>query len=184
MIWVRGQIVADEALTISVLDRTFEHGLGLFETFRTWNGHPTLLPRHLDRLSRSAGELGLPLDRADLPDAAAVADLLRAEGRSGDAMLRITLSGGISAIAGLDTLDESLPLAPAGSSGRCGDRLALAGAIGPAGGSQDLELLVQPADVRERPERGFRRVRDDLTGRPALGRQPHEPLRGGGRASS
>ena len=34
MIWVRGQIVPDEELTISVLDRTFEHGLGLFETLR------------------------------------------------------------------------------------------------------------------------------------------------------
>ena len=43
LIWVRGEIVPDDALRISVLDRTFEHGLGLFETFRTWNGHPTLL---------------------------------------------------------------------------------------------------------------------------------------------
>ena len=40
MIWFRGEVVPDEALRISVLDRTFEHGLGLFETFRTWNGHP------------------------------------------------------------------------------------------------------------------------------------------------
>ena len=38
MIWVKGEIVADEALTISALDRTFEHGLGLFETLRTWGG--------------------------------------------------------------------------------------------------------------------------------------------------
>ena len=44
MIWVRGQIVPDDGLSISVLDRTFEHGLGLFETLRTWNGQPTLLP--------------------------------------------------------------------------------------------------------------------------------------------
>ena len=43
MIWVKGRLVPDEELRISVLDRTFEHGLGLFETFRTWNGHPTLL---------------------------------------------------------------------------------------------------------------------------------------------
>ena len=105
MIWVRGQVVADLALSISVLDRTFEHGLGLFETLRTWNGHPTLLPRHLDRLSRSAAELGLPLDQADLPDAEAVADLLRTEGRSGDASLRITLSRRDLPHAGLDTLD-------------------------------------------------------------------------------
>ena len=61
MIWVHGEIVPDDALGISVLDRTFEHGLGLFETFRTWNGHATLLDRHLDRLTRSAHELGLPL---------------------------------------------------------------------------------------------------------------------------
>ncbi len=33
MIWTRGELVADEALRVSVLDRTFEHGLGLFETF-------------------------------------------------------------------------------------------------------------------------------------------------------
>jgi branched-subunit amino acid aminotransferase/4-amino-4-deoxychorismate lyase len=112
MIWVRGQVVADEALTISVLDRTFEHGLGLFETFRTWNGHPTLLPRHLDRLSRSARELGLPLGRADLPDAAAVAELLRAEGRSGDAVFRITLSGGISPSQGSTLWMRAFPLPP------------------------------------------------------------------------
>ena len=34
MIWSRGELIADDALKISVLDRTFEHGLGLFETFR------------------------------------------------------------------------------------------------------------------------------------------------------
>ncbi len=40
MIWVNGRIVPDPSLTISVLDRTFEHGLGLFETLRTWQGEP------------------------------------------------------------------------------------------------------------------------------------------------
>ena len=40
MIWVRGRIVPDDALAISVLDRTFEHGLGLFETLRTWEASP------------------------------------------------------------------------------------------------------------------------------------------------
>jgi branched-subunit amino acid aminotransferase/4-amino-4-deoxychorismate lyase len=100
MIWTRGALVADDELKVSVLDRTFEHGLGLFETFRTWNGHATLLPRHLDRLARSASELGLPLEPAQCPDEKAVRALLRAEGRSGDARLRITLSGGLSASHG------------------------------------------------------------------------------------
>lgn len=114
MIWVAGQIVPDDALRVSVLDRTFEHGLGLFETLRTWNGVPTLLSRHLDRLQRSADALGLPLAGVMRPDHAAVAALLAAEGRSGDALLRITLSGGTSAEGGatlwLRALDLPRPL--------------------------------------------------------------------------
>jgi branched-subunit amino acid aminotransferase/4-amino-4-deoxychorismate lyase len=112
MIWVHGQIVADDALLISVLDRTFEHGLGLFETFRTWNGHPTLLPRHLDRLRRSARELGLPLEESALPDHAAIGALLQADARQGDAMLRVTLSGGLSESSGGTLWMRSFPLPP------------------------------------------------------------------------
>ncbi len=81
MIWTRGEIIPDEALRISVLDRTFEHGLGLFETFRTWNGHATLLDRHLERMRRSADELGLPLYTGDLPDFGAVVRLKQATSR-------------------------------------------------------------------------------------------------------
>ncbi len=117
MIWVRGQIVADEALSVSVLDRTFEHGLGLFETFRTWNSRPTLLPRHLDRLTRSAAELGVPCDREALPDARAVQSLLEADGRQGDAMLRITLSGGLSESAGSTLWMRSFELPPSSPAG-------------------------------------------------------------------
>src|SRR5271166_3903504 len=98
MIWAWGELVADDALMVSALDRTFEHGLGLFETFRTWNGHPTLLDRHLERMERSAGELGLALDPKQLPDARAVEELIAASTSSlaagDDARLRLTLSGG------------------------------------------------------------------------------------------
>lgn len=94
MIWVDGKIVPDNELKVSVLDRTFEHGLGLFETLRTWNGRATLLERHLARMENSARELGLPILRARLPDHEAVADLLQADRSSGDVILRITMSGG------------------------------------------------------------------------------------------
>lgn len=94
MIWVRGAIVADEDLKISALDRTFEHGLGLFETLRTWGGRPTLLDRHLARLRGWAEALGLPFDPGDLPDSEAVRALREAEGAEGDGSLRIVLSGG------------------------------------------------------------------------------------------
>jgi len=100
MIWVHGEIVADHALQVSVLDRTFEHGLGLFETFRTWNGHPTLLLRHVERLRRSAGELGLPLESGQLPDVKAVFDLIQANrphlGPDQGVRLRLILSGGLA----------------------------------------------------------------------------------------
>jgi branched-subunit amino acid aminotransferase/4-amino-4-deoxychorismate lyase len=117
MIWVRGRIVPDDALAVSVLDRTFEHGLGLFETLRTWSGQPTLLPRHLDRLTCSAAELGLPYDRDALPDRAAVRELLAADGHEADAMLRITLSGGITASSGSTLWMRSFALPHAASTG-------------------------------------------------------------------
>lgn len=101
MIWVNGRIASDQAVQVSVLDRTFEHGLGLFETFRTWNGHCTLLDRHLDRIERSARELALPLDRSQLPDARAVAGLIEASHGhlepGQDVRVRLTLSGGLAA---------------------------------------------------------------------------------------
>lgn len=112
MIWVHGRIVADDALTISVLDRTFEHGLGLFETLRTWNGHPTLLPRHLERLTHSAATLGIPLDPGALPAEDDVRSLALAEGREGDAMFRLTLSGGMSRAHGSTLWMRSFSLPP------------------------------------------------------------------------
>jgi branched-subunit amino acid aminotransferase/4-amino-4-deoxychorismate lyase len=101
VIWCGREIMADDALKLSVLDRTFEHGLGLFETLRTWNGHPTLLERHRRRLLQSAGELGLSIDPSQFPDACAVSTLVVACNRVGepevllDHRLRITLSGGL-----------------------------------------------------------------------------------------
>jgi branched-subunit amino acid aminotransferase/4-amino-4-deoxychorismate lyase len=113
MLWAGGRVIPDDALAISPLDRTFEHGLGLFETFRTWNGRPTLLDRHLARLKQSATALGLPIAGRQLPDARAVAELLRAEGHDdGDALLRITLTGGLSATGGSTLWLRASPLSP------------------------------------------------------------------------
>jgi branched-subunit amino acid aminotransferase/4-amino-4-deoxychorismate lyase len=100
MLWARGALFRDGELSVSVLDRTFEHGLGLFESFRTWNGYATLLPRHLERLSTSARELGLPLETDQLPDSQAIAELIEASRDivppGEDARLRITLTGGLA----------------------------------------------------------------------------------------
>jgi branched-chain amino acid aminotransferase len=96
---VRGKVVPDQALQVSVFDRALEHGLGLFETFRTWNGHPTLLDRHLERIRRSARELDLSLDNDHVPGDRAISDLIEANRESlapgQDVRLRLTLSGGM-----------------------------------------------------------------------------------------
>ena len=93
-VWHAGRVVDSSALHVPISDRVFEHGLGLFETFRTWEGVPVFLPRHLARLSASAEALGIPLDSGMLPEGGAVAALLTADEFSTEAMLRITLTGG------------------------------------------------------------------------------------------
>jgi branched-chain amino acid aminotransferase len=46
---------------VSVLDRTLLYGLGAFETVRLHGGRPFLLERHLERMRRSLGAIGLPV---------------------------------------------------------------------------------------------------------------------------
>jgi branched-subunit amino acid aminotransferase/4-amino-4-deoxychorismate lyase len=97
MIWHAGQLISNGALLIDADDRTFQHGLGLFETFRTWRGRPSLLARHLHRMVSSARQLDLALED-ELPDVRAVLELIDANRDElvprDDVRLRITLTGG------------------------------------------------------------------------------------------
>ena len=56
---IDGVIVPPEQATISIFDRGFQHGDGLFETFRTWSGVAVTWPEHEARLRRSAAALRL-----------------------------------------------------------------------------------------------------------------------------
>lgn len=44
---------------LSVMDHGFMYGMGLFETFRTYGGHPFLIERHLKRLEHGCRSLGI-----------------------------------------------------------------------------------------------------------------------------
>jgi branched-subunit amino acid aminotransferase/4-amino-4-deoxychorismate lyase len=112
MIWSGGRVLSDEALCVSVRDRALEHGLGLFETLRTWAGRPALLGRHVDRLRTSAEALGIPIEPPALPDERAVAELLAAEKAEGDVLLRITASGGVRGDAAPVVWMRAGPLPP------------------------------------------------------------------------
>ncbi len=64
MIAIDGALVEDELARISVLDRGFLYGDGLFEVLRTWRGIAVDLDAHLDRMVASARTLELAIDRA------------------------------------------------------------------------------------------------------------------------
>ena len=59
--YVNGQVMPNNEVRISPFDHGFLYGVGVFETFRTYNGTPFLLDEHLKRLNRSLQELQINL---------------------------------------------------------------------------------------------------------------------------
>ena len=97
-VWVDGEVLPADARHLSVFDRGFQLGDGVFETLRARAGHPTELEAHLARLHRSAEglDIELPAD-VDALLARGITALLAAEsldGPSGDASIRVTVSRG------------------------------------------------------------------------------------------
>jgi len=93
-IWVDGALVDDDAARISPMDHGLLTGDGVFETLRVYDGVPFAWTRHVARLGRSAGALGLvPPDGATLR---AAADAVIAANDLPDARLRITVTGGVA----------------------------------------------------------------------------------------
>lgn len=91
-VWLNGGLVPEAEARISVLDRGFTLGDGLFETMRAYGGRVFRLKGHLDRLTRSASRIGLPLPGDLFP---AVTETLEAN-RLSEAALRLTVSRGPS----------------------------------------------------------------------------------------
>lgn len=93
---LNGKLVAANRARISVFDRGFLYGDGLFETLRSYHGALVGLDDHLARLRTSAAALGIPVH--DRPWATEIQALLRANRLlRGDAAVRITLTRGPAA---------------------------------------------------------------------------------------
>ena len=94
--FLNGQFVAEAQAVVSVFDRSFLYGDGLFETMRVANSKPFRWTLHLDRLERGAEFLGIkvPFSREALASFAAE---LIANNQLPEALLRLTLSRGIGA---------------------------------------------------------------------------------------
>lgn len=95
VVWLNGDLVAGDEAKISVYDRGFTSGDGVFETLKVIDGVPFALTRHLRRLVESAHIIGFtPPSESELR--AAVAETVSANlvrlGSLG--RLRITLTAG------------------------------------------------------------------------------------------
>lgn len=59
IISLNGRFVEDKEAVVSIYDHGFLYGMGLFETFRTYNGQTFLLEEHMSRLTQGCAELGI-----------------------------------------------------------------------------------------------------------------------------
>lgn len=95
-VFLNGQFVPEAEAVVSVFDRSFLYGDGLFETIRVCNGKLFRLAPHLERLEQGARFLGI-----EVPYSAEALTLFAAEliarNSLSEALLRITLSRGVGA---------------------------------------------------------------------------------------
>ena len=90
-IYLNNRIVQEERARISVFDRGFLYGDGVFETVRIYDGRPVWLDRHLARLARSCRQIRLPLPEKQWP---AIFQKVIDKNRVDHAAIRLTLSRG------------------------------------------------------------------------------------------
>ncbi|MGB9868043.1 MAG: D-amino-acid transaminase [Bacillota bacterium] len=67
LVYLNGEYLQKQAAVVSVEDRAFLFGDGIYEVVRVYKGRPFLLERHLDRLVSSAAKVSMPLDQVLLP---------------------------------------------------------------------------------------------------------------------
>ena len=109
VVFVNGLFWPQSRAQVSVLDRGFSYGDGLFETLRAYKGTVFRLEDHLDRWAHSARLifLELPMTRGELR--AAIYEPLERNGLS-DAIIRLTVTRGEQA-AGFSIDSEAPPTA-------------------------------------------------------------------------
>lgn len=93
MIWLDGRLVPPEQAKVSVFDRGFLYGDGLFETVPVYAGVPFLLDQHLARLQRGAQALRFAVAPSADDWREAIAAVIAAH-REPESTLRLWLSRG------------------------------------------------------------------------------------------
>ncbi len=92
-VYLQDRFVSEEKAVVSVFDRGFLYGDGLFETVRAYKGKIALLPQHLQRLTHAANRIALPIPPSDQLEALLYETLNR--NRLRDTLLRLTITRGV-----------------------------------------------------------------------------------------
>jgi 4-amino-4-deoxychorismate lyase len=92
-VYLNGKIVPKEEALISAYDHGYLYGVGLFETFRVYDGHIFLLDDHLQRLNDGLNSLLIEKCFTKEEVEEAVSDLLKAN-RFQNAYIRLNISAG------------------------------------------------------------------------------------------
>lgn len=108
-VWINGSLVPADEATVSVYDRGFTSGDGVFETLKVVNGVPFAITRHLKRLTESAHIIGFPPPSDSILRRAVDETVESNQARLGDlGRLRITLTAGRPRATGsVPTRDDS-----------------------------------------------------------------------------
>jgi 4-amino-4-deoxychorismate lyase len=94
---LNGQFIEEKEASLSPFDHGFLYGIGVFETFRLYEGRPFLIEWHLERLERAAKDLQIKhrITKEELTDM--VDNLLRLNHiEDGNARVRLNISAGVS----------------------------------------------------------------------------------------
>ncbi|OAS19507.1 aminodeoxychorismate lyase [Paenibacillus oryzisoli] len=107
IIAINGILTEETQAVVSVYDHGFLYGIGLFETFRTYNRKPFLLEEHLRRLTDGCHELGIAYEPNLQYLMRLIEELLQANHLE-EAYIRYTVSAGVE-VLGLPSGDYTKP---------------------------------------------------------------------------
>ncbi|MBF0433056.1 MAG: aminotransferase class IV [Fibrobacteria bacterium] len=91
--FVNGKIIREEKAVISIFDRGFVLGDGIFESFRAVKFIPEFFEKHFSRFARSAEKLLIPIP-VSAPELSQIVKSILIKNKLKDAVVRVTLTRG------------------------------------------------------------------------------------------
>ena len=108
LVYVNGEMVPMMEAKISVFDRSFQYGDGVFEGLRAYDGRIFKLKEHVDRLYRSAAAIRIEISLSKSDFCEAIKHVVRENGLK-DAHIKPQVSRGNAFTLGMNPLNTTRP---------------------------------------------------------------------------